>query len=46
MPFLALAAVIRADGIWTMDKQFQSQNEVKIWTTGDLIQYLKTLDPE
>ena len=46
IPFLALSAVIKADGIWTMDKHFQSQNEVKVWTTGDLIQYLKTLDPE
>ena len=46
VPFLALAAAIKADGIWTMDKHFRSQNEVEIWTTEDLKEHLKTLDSE
>jgi predicted nucleic acid-binding protein len=46
IPFLALATVIKADGIWTMDKHFYSQDKVKIWKTEDLQMYMNALDSD
>jgi putative PIN family toxin of toxin-antitoxin system len=39
-PFIAAALAIKADGIWTDDSDFNSQNQVKIYTTKDLINLL------
>ncbi len=36
VPFLALAISAKADGIWSDDKHFQEQHEVKIYSTKDL----------
>jgi len=42
VPFLALALTVPNDGIWTQNVQdFQGQDSVRIWTTGEL---LETLD--
>lgn len=40
VPFLAIALSIEAD-IWSDDKHFQKLDEVKTWTTPELIQYLE-----
>jgi predicted nucleic acid-binding protein len=39
-PILACALAIENDGIWTEDKDFDKQNEIKIWKTNDLIYFL------
>jgi predicted nucleic acid-binding protein len=39
-PFLALALSFRNDGIWSEDKDFHRQNEVRIWKTRDLLDML------
>lgn len=39
-PFLALALKLNAD-IWSDDKDFQEQEKVKVWTTGDLVNHLQ-----
>ncbi len=36
-PFIALVMALGADGIWTNDKDFEKQDEVKIWKTKDLV---------
>ncbi|MDI6916566.1 MAG: PIN domain-containing protein [Thermoplasmatales archaeon] len=36
-PFLALALSFENDGIWTNDKHFFRQKEVKVWRTKDLL---------
>jgi predicted nucleic acid-binding protein len=36
-PFLAVGMAIRADGIWTEDRHFESQNVLRVFTTKDLI---------
>ena len=38
IPFLALALSFDNDGIWSHDKDFEKQDEVKIWKTMDLIE--------
>ncbi|HIH38691.1 hypothetical protein J4460_04715 [Candidatus Woesearchaeota archaeon] len=37
IPFLALALVLKADGIWSDDKDFLIQKKIKIFTTKDLL---------
>ena len=37
IPFLALALAKKADGIWSDDRDFESQNKIKIFKTKDLI---------
>lgn len=39
--FLALALLIRQDGIWTNDPDFRLQKKVRVWTTKDLIELKK-----
>ncbi len=39
-PILASALAIPNDGIWTEDKHFDKQDEVKIWKTKDLKKYI------
>ncbi len=42
VPFLALALSIPNNGIWTENiKHFRKQNEVKIWTTKELLEEMK-----
>jgi predicted nucleic acid-binding protein len=35
-PFIACALALRADGIWTFDKDFKKQDRIKTFSTGDL----------
>lgn len=37
IPFIAVALSIRNDGIWSNDKHFKEQSEIKVYTTNDLI---------
>lgn len=39
-PFIALAFSIKNDGIWSDDKHFSKQAEIKIWKTKDLSKYV------
>ena len=39
-PFIACALSIPNEGIWTEDKHFNKQNQIKVWNTKDLIKYL------
>lgn len=39
-PFLALAMKTKVDGIWSEDKGFQQQNNVKIYTTKELLEFI------
>lgn len=39
--FLALALLIRQDGIWSNDPDFRLQKKVRVWTTKDLIELKK-----
>lgn len=41
IPFIAVALSIKNDGIWSNDKHFKEQSEIKIYTTNDLILKLK-----
>ena len=41
IPFIAVALSIRNDGIWSNDKHFKEQSEIKVYTTNDLILKLK-----
>ena len=38
--FVALALAIKNDGIWSDDRDFQRQKEIKVWRTENLIRYL------
>jgi putative PIN family toxin of toxin-antitoxin system len=37
-PFAAVALALKADGIWTNDRDFEKQDVIKIWKTQDLIE--------
>ena len=37
IPFIAVALSIGNDGIWSNDKHFKEQSEIKVYTTNDLI---------
>ena len=37
IPFVALALSIKMDGIWSDDKDFLKQQEIKVYTTEELI---------
>lgn len=37
IPFIAIALVLKNDGIWSNDKHFKKQSEIKVYTTQDLI---------
>lgn len=39
-PILACALVVPNDGIWSEDKHFERQNNVKVWKTKELLKYL------
>jgi len=39
-PFIAAAIAIKADGIWTFDKDFDKQSEIKIFTTENLLKMI------
>lgn len=39
-PILACALAIPNDGIWTEDKDFDKQDNVKIWKTKNLKKYI------
>lgn len=41
VPFIALALAIQNDGIWSDDRDFESQNEIKIWKTENLVHHLE-----
>jgi putative PIN family toxin of toxin-antitoxin system len=36
VPFLAVALALKADGIWSNDKDFESQSSFKVWKTTEL----------
>ena len=38
--FIAVALALNTDGIWTEDKDFLKQNNVKVYSTGDLAKML------
>lgn len=38
-PILACALAVPNDGIWTEDKHFDKQNQVRVWHTKDLSPY-------
>ncbi len=40
IPFMALAISSKADGIWSDDTDFKTQNKIKIFTTKDMIQII------
>ncbi|MHA1144307.1 MAG: PIN domain-containing protein [Candidatus Helarchaeota archaeon] len=40
-PFLAIGLALDLDGIWSDDKHFMKQNEVKTYSTNDLLSMLK-----
>lgn len=40
IPYIALALAIDNDGIWTSDAHFKKQNQIKIFTTKDLLNTL------
>ncbi len=46
VPFIALALSFDNDGIWSNDVHFEKQNQVRIWTTKDLIEELRELEEE
>ncbi|MFQ5981239.1 MAG: PIN domain-containing protein [Candidatus Heimdallarchaeota archaeon] len=37
VPFLAAALAIPNDGIWSEDKHFEKQSEIKVWKTAALL---------
>ena len=39
-PFLAPAMKTKVDGIWSEDKGFQQQNNVRIYTTMELLEFI------
>ncbi len=39
-PFIALALAVTNDGIWTDDKHFEKQSQIKVWKTQILSSYL------
>ena len=41
VPYIALALAINNDGIWSNDKHFEKQDEIRIWKTKDIIKTLK-----
>lgn len=38
IPFIALALIIKCDGIWSDDKDLKRQEKVKVWSTSEMIQ--------
>lgn len=38
-PFIALALAVENDGIWSEDKHFEKQRKIKIWKTGELLEF-------
>jgi predicted nucleic acid-binding protein len=38
--FLALALMIKGDGIWSNDPHFDKQNDIKVWKTKDIVKIL------
>lgn len=40
VPFIAVALALAVDGIWSNDRDFESQSKFKIWKTADLAQML------
>jgi putative PIN family toxin of toxin-antitoxin system len=41
VPFVALALSFPNEGIWTNDKDFTRQGEVKVWDTAGLLAWIK-----
>ena len=41
MPFVALALSFSNEGIWTNDRHFTKQGEVKVWSTAELLAKIK-----
>jgi predicted nucleic acid-binding protein len=39
--FLALGLAMKADGIWTRDKGYYEQNELKVYSTKELLNFIK-----
>lgn len=37
--YIALAISLNADGIWTEDRHFLKQDKIKVWKTGDLLNF-------
>ena len=40
-PFLALASAVENDGVWSEDRHFEQQTNVKVWKTRELLQLLE-----
>jgi predicted nucleic acid-binding protein len=40
VPFFACAIAIKTEGIWSDDKHFEKQNQIKVWKTKDLTKFL------
>lgn len=40
VPFIAVALALAVDGIWSNDRDFESQSQFKIWKTAELAQMI------
>ncbi|MHA2248355.1 MAG: putative toxin-antitoxin system toxin component, PIN family [Candidatus Hodarchaeales archaeon] len=40
VPFIAVALALTVDGIWSNDRDFESQSKFKIWKTAELAQMI------
>lgn len=40
-PFISLALTMDNDGIWSEDAHFKRQNRIKVWTTKELIDFIR-----
>lgn len=39
--FIACALTVRNDGIWTEDRDFLKQSRIRIWSTKEILRYLR-----
>lgn len=44
VPFIAVALALTVDGIWSNDRDFESQSKFKIWKTAELAQELDIMN--
>ena len=40
-PFIALGLAMKADGIWTKDQDYNEQNVLKVYSTKELLSFIK-----
>ncbi len=41
-PFIALAMSVPNDGVWSNDKDLRRQTTIRVWTTEELLEWLKS----